>query len=86
MQKGRRIRLPTCLIEVNGEEEAGFVEEHRIDARDKWLIRVVSARQMAANDIVGDRQESTMRAFRALDARLFADAPDPLVGTRRRVA
>jgi hypothetical protein len=86
LQEGRRVRLPTSLVEVNSQEEAGFVEEHGVDARDKGLIRVVSARQMPANDVVGDRQEVTMRAYRALDPRLFANAPDPLVGTRRRVA
>ena len=41
---------------------------------------------MPADDIVGDWQEPLVRAVAALDPGLFAQARDPLVGTRGRVA
>jgi len=41
---------------------------------------------MPSNVIVGDREEAAMRAHRALDPRLLADALHPFVRARWRVA
>lgn len=46
----------------------------------------VLTRQMSADDFVGDRQESTLRALGACDPRLLADPAHPFGGAGRRVA
>lgn len=79
---------------VSGLSESEFLDHtekqdavlRNLEVIGEAVRSIPSARQMPANDVVSDRQEVTMRAYRALDLRLFANAPDPLVGTRRRVA
>jgi hypothetical protein len=78
--------VPTRFVEIDSEEEAGLVEEQRIDARDEALIVIVPSRQVPANDVVSDRQETTVRADRALDPWLLADPPHPFVRASGRVA
>jgi hypothetical protein len=41
-KEGNRISLPTVLVEIDGQEVAGLVEQHRVDASDEWLITRVS--------------------------------------------
>jgi hypothetical protein len=84
--EGDRIRLPSCLVEIDGQRVAGLVEQHRVDACDEWLIAGVSPRQMPSDDLVCDREETAMRAHRTLDPGLLTDAPHPLVGARGRIA
>ena len=60
LEKRRGILAPAGLVEVDGEEEARLVQEHRVDARDEGLPVVVVAGQVPANDVVGHRKEPTM--------------------------
>ena len=78
--------LPAVLVEVHGEEMAAFVGKHRIDPGDEFLARLVLAREVPADHLVGHRQEGAVRAVAALDPRLFTDAADPLVAAGRGVA
>ncbi len=80
------ISFPSSLVEIDGQEVAGLVEQHRIDADDKRLITRVSPGQMPSNDIVGDREETAVRTHRALDPGLLADALHPLVRAGGRIA
>jgi hypothetical protein len=68
------IRQPTAFVEIDGQEEARLVQEHRIDAGDKRLAGIVAAGQVPPKAFIRDRQEPTIRTIRALDARLFANA------------
>lgn len=85
VKKGRSVFAPAGLVEVDGEEEAGFVPKQRVDAGDEGLSLGVATRQVPANDVVSDRKEPTVGTFSAFDARLLADATNPLVGTGGRV-
>ena len=82
----RRILLPMRLVEIGRQEEAGLVLKHRVDAHDEITAGIILAGKMPANHIVGDGKEAAMRAFGALDLGLLAQAPRPLVGTRRLIA
>ena len=62
-EKGRGIVLPAGLVEVDGQEEARLVEQQRIDTSDEGLSLGVAAGQVPADDVVGDRKESTVGAF-----------------------
>jgi hypothetical protein len=48
------VLLPPILVEVDGQEEAAFVLQHRVDARHERLAGVVAARQMPPDDVVAD--------------------------------
>jgi len=80
------VLLPACLVKISGEKEARFVQHHRIDAHHKVAARIVPARKMPADDVIGNRKEAAVRAFRTLDPRLFANALNPLIRASRRVA
>jgi hypothetical protein len=41
--EGGRVFAPTLLVEIGGQEEAGLVKEHRIDARDERLSVIITA-------------------------------------------
>jgi hypothetical protein len=43
LQKGRRVVPPVRLIEVGGEDVAGFIQEQRVDASDERLAVFVLA-------------------------------------------
>src|SRR5438128_962663 len=58
---------------------ARLVQKHGIDAGD-GPADIVAAGKVPSDHFIGDRQESTVWALRAFDARLFADAAYPLVG------
>src|SRR5204862_7595479 len=49
-------------------------------AGDKGFADIVAAEKVPSDHFIGDRQEATVWALRAFDARLFADAAYPLVG------
>ena len=80
------ILLPGIAIEINRQQPTGFVREHRIEAHDKVAAQVVPAREVLANDVIGDGQEAPVRTFEALDTGLVAQAADPFVGAGRLVA
>lgn len=65
---------------------AALVQAQGIDASHERLAVLILAREVLANDVVGDRQEAPVLALGALDFRLLADAADPLVRACRRVA
>ena len=52
----------------------------------KFNPRSSQARKMPADHFVGDLKEAAIRAVRAFDLRLFADATNPFIGAGRRVA
>lgn len=64
----------------------GIVREQRIDAGYEGFALGVGAREMPADNLVGHRRKSTMRAFGALDAGLLADTAHLFVRTGGRVA
>ena len=80
------IFLPVCFVEISSQEETGFVQQHWVDAHDKIPSIVVLTGEMPANDIVGDSQETSVRALGALNSWLFAYALNPFVGADRRVS
>lgn len=59
-----RVVLPVRLVEVDGEDEARFVEQQRIDAGDEHLPLGVDSGKMPANDVVGEGQEAAVGATR----------------------
>ena len=77
---------PPVLIKVDREDEARFIEQHRINASDERLSSIVVAGQVPSNDRLIDGKKSPARAFRALDTRLLADPADPFVRAGRRVS
>jgi len=72
------------------QEPASLVRHERIDACYEWLCPfrggVVPSLEMAYHDFVTNRHECLVRAVAALDPRLLADAANPFVAARRRVA
>ena len=86
VHKRGRVFEPTALVEVDRQEEARFIQEHRVNTGHERLTGLVSAGEVPSNHFIGDRQKATVRTLPALDARFFADAPDPLVGARGCVA
>ena len=85
-EKGPCMLRPVCLVKIDGEEIARLIPEHGIHAHDEFLAVVVLTGEMAPNRVVGNREELLVLTFRTLDARLFADALNPFVGTGRRVS
>ena len=47
------IVLPRGFVKIGGQEETGFVQQHRINAHDETTAIVVLTRQMPANHHVG---------------------------------
>src|SRR5687767_6767576 len=86
VQEYSGIVCPPLLVKVDREDEARFIEQHRVDARDEWLSGIVVAGQVPSNDGLIDGKKSLARAFRALDTRLLADPADPFVRTGWRVS
>jgi len=86
LKKRHGICLPSCVVEVDRQEEAGLVEQKRIDAGNERLSRVVPTLQVPPDDVIGHRNEATIRAERAFDTRLLANPAHPLVHARRCVA
>jgi hypothetical protein len=43
-KEGRRVSLPIGFVEIYRQEEARFVQEQRVDARDEWLALRILAR------------------------------------------
>ena len=87
VEKGRGILAPVGLVEVDGQEAARLVlEAAGRRPRRRAGPSASRPRQMPADDLVGHRQEPTMRALGALDAGLLADAAHPLVRARGRIA
>ena len=80
LQNYRSIRLPTRLVEVNRQEEAGLVQQQRVDTANERLTVVVPPGEMPTDDVVGDRKEATVRTDRALDSWFLTDPTHPLVG------
>jgi hypothetical protein len=64
----------------------GFVGEQGVEPHDEITPQVISARQVLANDLIGDRQEAAIWALEAFDAGFLAQATDPFVGASRLVA
>lgn len=77
---------PGSLVEISGKEEAGLVLENRVDTGDEWLAGIIASGKVPPNHVVGDREESAVRAIRAFDARLLADARNPLVPACRGIS
>ncbi len=78
--EGSDVLFPRALVEVDREEPARLVGEHRVDAHD------VLATQVPEQGVVVDRAERLVRAVAALHLRQLADAGDELVRARGRVA
>jgi hypothetical protein len=85
LEECRSIPLPAGLVEVDCQQEAGLIEQERVDSCDEWLSTVIMAGQVPANDVVGNGKEPTMGTYRALDSRLLADAAHPFVRAGRSV-
>jgi hypothetical protein len=77
--------LPSYLVEIDRQEEARFILEHRINADDHRSTIGILAGKMLANDLVGDWQELPMGARRKPDFRLLTHASRPFVRAGRRL-
>ncbi len=84
LQEPARVGLPTSLVKVDGEQVAGLVQQQRIHAGNERLAVRAASRQMPADHVISDREEPTMGAVGAFDARLLANATDPLVSISAR--
>jgi len=85
-EESLRVLPPVRFVEINREEEAGLVLEHRVDADDKFAAKLVMSGEVISNHIVGDREEALIRALRALDSWFLANASYPLVAADGGVA
>ncbi len=85
VHEGEGVVLPPGFVEVDCEEEARLVEEQGIHAGDEPLAIGILAREVPANDLIGDRKEATVGTLGALDSRLLADAANPLVRASGRI-
>jgi hypothetical protein len=85
-EAGCRVLPPAALVEIDGQEPAGLVRQQRIDTGHERLSAGIRAREVPADDLVGQRQKSAVRAVGAFDARLLANAADPFVRARGRIA
>lgn len=72
----------------SGRQRFHLVKAFRSRMPHNGFRNVKAALELAVPtyDIVGERKESTIGTLSAFDARLLADASDPLVGTGGRVA
>ena len=86
LEKRPCVIRPRLLVEIGGEEPAGLVGKQGINARDEIAGARVAAAQVPFDDLVRRRYERLMRTFAAFDLGLAADALDPLVGARGRIA
>ncbi len=82
----RHVLLPPVLVEVDSQEEAGLVPQHRVDTCHEGVAGVVVARQVPPDDVVGDGKEAPVGTVATLDTRLLADPANPLVRTGRGIA
>ena len=71
--------LPTLFVQIDGEEEAGLVEEHWVDAGDERASLGVFPAKVPADDFVGDGEEALVWAVAAFDPGFLANAANPLV-------
>jgi hypothetical protein len=85
-QKCAGIVLPRCFVEIRGQEETGFVQQHRINAHDETTALIVPTREMPAEHLISYGKKTRVGAFGTFDSRFFADSRDPLIGARRRIA
>jgi hypothetical protein len=60
--------------------------DYGLNAHDEIMAGIVVAGEMPTNRLVGDRQETAVRALDALDLGLLAQAATPLIGTRGLIA
>jgi len=56
-QKGRYVLAPPCLVEIDAEEKAGLVKEHRINAHDEVFAITVFAAEVPPDRFNPSRQE-----------------------------
>jgi hypothetical protein len=84
-QKRFRIVLPSCLVKISRQKEAGFIQEHWVHAHDEITAIVILTAEMPTNYIVRNGQELSVRAFGTFDSGLFTDALNPLVGANWRI-
>ena len=76
---------PIALVEIDSQEEARLIQEHRIHAGHESLSGIVTAGEVPTNHVVGHGEEATIRTLGALDARLVADAANPFVRAGGRI-
>lgn len=84
-ENSRRVVLPTGFVKIHGEEEARFVQQHRINARNEISSLLIPPGKMRANHLVRDRQKLPVLARRALHSGLLADPAQPLITTNWRI-
>ena len=86
LEKRARILTPVRSVQIDRDEKARLIRQHRIHAQPEVAALRIAARQMPADDLVGDRQKTAVGAIRAFDPRLLAHAPHPFVAARGSVA
>jgi hypothetical protein len=79
------VLTPVLLVQIDGQEPAGFIEQHRVNSGDKGMSQRILSREMPPDNLVGDGQEPLMPALAALDFRLFTNATNPFVAASRLV-
>src|ERR1051326_5904351 len=86
LHKCARVLAPAHLVEIDRQEKTRLVAKHRIDTRDKRLPVIILSRQMPADHVVIDRQETLMSTVRTTNPRLLTDPSQPLVPAGWHVA
>ena len=85
-QKDGNVAVPGLLVEVDGQEPAGFVGQHGVHAAGEVASVRTPAPEVAVDDFGGHRYECLVRALPALYPGLVADSGRPLVGAGGGVA
>ncbi|HEY0372862.1 MAG TPA: hypothetical protein VGD79_12715 [Thermoanaerobaculia bacterium] len=81
-----RILAPAPLVEIDREKRTRLIAEHGIDSRDERLPFIVASRQMPADHVIGNGQETLVMTRGASDPRLLTDPSHPFVATSRRIS
>src|SRR5258708_54993 len=80
-----RVLSPAFLVEIDGQEKAGFVLKHRIDAHDEILALIILTREVPPDCLIGDGEKALMRTIAAFDPGFLANALNPFVAADRLI-
>ena len=80
VENGENVLLPRGFIEIDGEEIAGLVQQHWIDACDEWFAQCIMTGEVVVDDFAGDGNKRAVGAVGAFDPGFLTDAGCPFIG------
>ena len=78
--------MPSCFVKIGGQKETGFIQQHRVDAHDEIMAKIVLTPQMPLNRIVSHGKKTLVGTFATFDSGLFADSLNPFITANWRIA